>query len=141
MRFVGLKTVYVGEEFRGEQKFVINRYSTRSNKLFLFDFYGVDLWPDSYEEPDYILIAEGFKLNPENMLGGGRVKRASPTEMLIYGESGIFGGVPRDFLEFTKDDILKGYREHFPEIERIVIETPRVTINDEKISFLKPFLS
>jgi len=137
MLFAGLGTKYVGEDFKGEQKFIVSRHSTDSDRLYLFNFFGVDLWPDSNEEPQHAKIVEGFKIKPEDVLGGGRVRRASPNEVLLYDLSGVYGGVPREFLEYFRNDILKGYHSKFPEINRIVIDTPEQTDNDEKVSFLE----
>jgi len=136
MLFTGLKTAYVGESFDGEQKFVISRHPTDSGRLYLFNFYGVDLWPGSNEEPQHEKIVQGFELRPEDVLGGGRVRRASPSEVMLYGSSGTYGGVPREFLDFFKNDILKGYKEKFG-IDNIVIDTPERTENDAKVSFLE----
>ena len=136
---LGLNPKYVGEKFQGEQKFIVSRHPTESDRLYIFNFYAVDLWPDSNEEPDHDLIVEGFKIQPEHVLGGGRVRRASPIEVLLYGSS-KYDGVPRKFLEFFKDEILRGYHRKFPGIDSIVIDTPDKTVNDERVSFIDEFL-
>ena len=136
---VGLNPKYVGEEFQSEQKFIVSRHPTESSRMYLFNFYAVDLWPGSNEEPDHNLIAEGFRIQPKDIFGGGRVRRASPNEVLLYGSSS-YDGVPRKFLEFFKEEILREYQRKFPGIERIVIDTPHKTVNDERIAFLDQFL-
>ena len=136
MLFTGLTGRYIDEEFKGEQKFIVSRHLTDSPRMYLFDFYAVDLWPDSDEEPTHEKIVRGFELKPESVLGGGRIKRASPGEILLYGSSATYGGVPRKFLEFFKSSILGDYKRKFPGIDRIIIDTPKKTKSDDKVSFL-----
>jgi hypothetical protein len=140
MVFTGLKTAYIDEAFKGEQKFVISRQPTGSERLYLFNFYGVDLWPGYHEEPRHEKIVQGFEIRPEDVIGGGRVKRPSLNEILLYGSSGTYGAVPKKFIEHFKNEILRGYQEKIPGIENVLIDTPEKTDNDNKVSFLDQFL-
>ena len=139
MIFSGLGVKYSGETFTGEQKFLVVKHST-SERLNLFNFYGVDLWQGSNEAPTHAAIVEEFKLRSVLVLGGGRVRRVSAQEMMLYGSSATYDGVPRRFLDFFKNSILAGYQQKFPILESIIINTPEKTRNDNNVSFLDKFM-
>jgi hypothetical protein len=139
MLMTGLKAMYIGEELGNEQKFLIAQHKMESPRLKLFNLYSVELWPGYREEPGHAKIVQGFEIDPETVIGGGRVRRPSFDEVVLYGQSGTYGSVPARFLEFFRADILKEYKQKLPGIERLVIDVPEKSKNDDKVVFLDQF--
>jgi len=135
LTFTGLTTKFI-DKFHREQKYVIHKFSSLE-RMHLYDMYAIDLWPGSSEKPYHADIVKGFKLDEDRIIGGGRIKRVSPEEIVIFGESTKYKGVPKDLLEFYKQEILNGYKAKFPEIERIVLDVAETTENDHKAAFLR----
>lgn len=139
MIVAGLTSRFIHGETPGKygQKFVVTRYETDSPRLQLFELYAVNLF--SQEDPEHRLIVAGFKINPENVLGGGRVALEG-NRVRLYGTSGAYGSVPLRFLNFFKQPILFDYRRTFPQISEILIDVPKESPNDKKATFLDELL-
>ncbi len=133
----GLKAGYIDEKIGSDgHKFVINRHQTNSDRLYLFDLYAVDLWAGyDAQRPLHEEIVQGFTLQPELVLGGGRVQIEN-RELQLYGESTRYGSVPKKFVEFFKESILQMYKQKYPQLESVCINVPEYSRNETKVTFL-----
>jgi hypothetical protein len=141
MIFVGLKAAYIDLDMRQGglgQKFIVARYKTDSPRLHLFQYFAVNLYTS--EDPEHRLIAQGFKVDPELVLGGGRAK-LSGDRVILHSISQRFGGVPKRFLDLHSMQLLHDYQQHYPNIKEISIEVPSKSGNDSRVTFLDQLMA
>lgn len=127
------------EACKQQQKFLFARQPTESPRLFLFNFYAVNLY--SKEEPNHETIAEAFEISPTQILGGGIIScpsRPPREELVIYDSSGSYGSIPRRFLEFFCADLLNQYnqRPEYAWLKKLVFNVPESSENEQKVDFL-----
>lgn len=115
------------------QKFIIAKHPTDSPRLHLYKYFAVNLY--SSEQPEHKLIAQGFEIPQELVLGGGRA-RLERNNLVLCDTSAKFGSVPKRFLDFFAPQILHDYQQAHPNLREIVIDVPQQSPNDEKVKFL-----
>ncbi|MDP3882255.1 MAG: hypothetical protein Q8Q31_05250 [Nanoarchaeota archaeon] len=132
----GLKAAFIDSERPQTsygQKFIIAKHPTDSPRLHLYKYFAVNLYNE--EQPEHKLIAQGFEIPEEMVLGGGRA-RLDAQSLVLYDFSRKFGSVPKRFLDFFAPQLLIDYQAHHPKIKEIRIDVPQQSPNDHKVKFL-----
>ncbi len=135
MTMAGLKPVYIDKQF--PQKFVITKSPTNSDRLHLFNYYGIHT---ENNFPLHRMIAPAFKIDFEYVLGGGYAEIRGDT-IALYGTSEDLGSVPYKFLDFFKEQIVWFHQKDRRFLGRISIEVPEKSQNDRRVLFLDEILN